>query len=157
MRGFDMAEAGHPAWVIYPEHAAGSVTSKPVHGGKAHRVQFLLSFGVTDAAPTTVKVHCSALSDLAAKTAVAFGVYKEEVGDTDVLGARVEAVAADGFVPPGTDKVSYVIDVDPASLTDGKPWISVEIDSASSQAFFIACAAVMNLRQQSAEAPTVLA
>jgi hypothetical protein len=145
VRGTYIAQEQHVVNLIPPVSAAGGVTSGVVNLKNFEHATIILQFGVTSAAPKDVLVLASDNGSPEATAAIAFNLHKCETAynaaNGDVLGAKVAATTA-GFIPPATDNIFYVIEVDAASLPSGKPYVKLQIEDNSPAASSILASAV---------------
>lgn len=153
--GFYSAQAGHWVPLIGPIDETGGKTSAAFSMAKYAHASIGIFIGVSAAAPGAVILN--ACSDAAGDgaTAIPFNVFKCEVANSDVLGAKVVCTAA-GFTPPATDNIFYIIEIDAQALPQGLPYLQlVEADTTNS-VIDCAFALLSGARQASDQSATVL-
>lgn len=156
MRGITLAEHGHFVNLIPPVDATGGTNGDIFSMAKWSHASIVVLVGASAAAFASIKL--SACDDAAGNNpeAIDFAVYKEETAAGDLLGARVEAVAATGVVPDAADNIMYVIELDAAALPDAKPWVRLEIANSTNSVLLAAVAILTGGRYAGPESPTVL-
>lgn len=129
-RGCYQAQEHHFVNLIPPIDLNGGVTTGVVNLKDYEHATIVFQLGVS-ATPGKVSLLASDNGSPEATAAVGFNVHKCEtaynVADGDVLGARVAAVAADGFTPATTDNIFYVIELDANTLPAGKPYVRLVV------------------------------
>ena len=119
---FLVAEDGHVVNIIAPvDINGGAIVSDAWTMANHAHASIILTLGVTGAASTVTLEECS---DAAAggATAIAFSYYAETTAAGDTLSDRTAATTA-GFATSLNNGVIYVIEVEAAQLTAGKPWL----------------------------------
>ncbi len=155
MRGFVIAEAGHVVQAVPPKNIAGGVTTSPSWSmSKYGHASILLFLGVTGAAATVTVEACTNAAGAGAE-AIPFAVYKQETANGDVLGDRVEVLAA-GFSSSTEDNVFYAIEVDAAELPAGKSYLRLRISDPGTATFAAATVVLTGARYAGVSSPTVL-
>lgn len=130
MRGFNLVEQGHLVMMLQPtaySAATGTstLTSELFTMQDYARAQILIHLG-TVADSLTVTLLESTSSSAGDGTAIAFNFYPETDSGGDAFGART-AGSASGYVLGGTANTMYVIDVADGEMTDGSPWLGIQI------------------------------
>lgn len=126
MKGLVLSEVGHFVNVIPPIDITGGVAGDRFTMKNHHHATIVVAIGVSAAAFTKIIVkECDAASGGTAN-AIAYTLRGEETAAGDTLGAA-EAVAAAGKTPSANDNIFYVIEIDASELTEGFPWIEVEL------------------------------
>ena len=70
-----------------------------------------------------------------------------------MLGART-AVAAAGLTPSANDGIFYVIELDASELSDGKPYVQVELTNGTNSVIAAVVAILSGARYAEAQSPT---
>lgn len=110
-------------------------------------IQLAVLFGVITGDSTVITVEECDDTTPANSTAIAFSYRKGSAVGTDSMGARTAATSAGVTFTAGDDGKMLLIDVDPAALTDGYPYVRVVIDpGASMTAQVIAVLALLTPR-----------
>lgn len=140
------------------DYGSAGIQSDSVHLGKMHSVSVLITFGVITG-NSTLLVYASAARDLET-TAVAFnyrlGAAAYKAALADQLGDAI-AVASTGLVLVAAtfNHRQVVIEIDSDSFTDGKPWLTINIDNTAT-AMNVAAFAIGNPRYPGHLIPSVL-
>lgn len=151
MRGTVLAQQMHIANVIDPVDFTGGKTGRWLALKAYEHVTFILSIGVSAAAPTAVLVQAATSAAGAGAVAIPFNVYKSETAGVDLLGARTPVTAA-GFAPSANDGIFYVIELDAAEVLSaagvppaGEPFAYVTVQVTNGANSVIAsCVAVLS-------------
>lgn len=140
------------------DYGSAGIQSDAVHMGKVKSLSVLLTFG-TLTGNSTLICYASAARDLTT-TAIAFGyrlgaaAYKASLADQfgDVI-----AVTASGLVLVAATFAhkQVVIEFDSDSFTDGKPWLTVNIDNTAT-AMNVAAFAIGDPRYAGHLIPSIL-
>lgn len=155
MKGTHIAEGGHVVNILAPVDINGGKNSD-VFSMKDHaHVDILIQNGVNAAASTVTVEECDDFVPTA-PVAIAFHVYKEETAAGDTLGART-AVAATGFAMGTNNGIMYVIGIDAAELSAGKPNLRVVFSDPSGSVIASAAAILSGARYGSDQSATEIA
>lgn len=139
----NLGQYTHIVPVLAPIDTAASTVNTDVVGFKEYEeIEFLISFGVI----TGDAVVCSLVESTnttASGTDVA-GLYRlsSAVG-TDSMGAVTTLTTSGVSVTASDDGKTVLITVDPATLTDGYPYVFVEIDPGSSMSVCLVSAVAL--------------
>lgn len=115
------------------DYGSAGVDSDGVNLGKLHSLSCFLVFGAITG-NSILKVYCGATA--AKTTAIAFG-YRLGAADFKVALADqfgdVIAVATTGLTLTATtfDHRQIAVEIDADTLPEGKPWVTLEIDSTA--------------------------
>jgi hypothetical protein len=142
--------------LLPPVDATGGKHSVAFNFSKYSHASLIVGFGVTAAAVTDFILEACTAQDGTGATAIAFTVAKCETAGGDVLGAQT-AVTTSGVVPPATDNIFYVIDIDSASMPAGSDYLRVSIANGSNSALAAIFAILSGARYAGDQSPTVLA
>jgi len=108
------------------------INSGYIHMADNLWVTFLLSYGISSCVTTDINVWQSSAATTVSRTAVPF-YYRKQLAGTDAMGT-VTAVSGQGTTTASisleqtsaeVEGYMYIIDVDPADMTDGKEFISL--------------------------------
>ena len=155
-KGFYIAEESHIVNIIAPVDINGGVVNSDVFSMRdAAKVSIVLTLGVTGAASTVTVEECDDFVPTNT-TAIAFSVYKEETAAGDTLGVKV-AVAAAGFATSTNDGIIYVIEIDAAELTDGRPNLRIVMSDPSAATLASAVAILSGSRYAKEQSRTAIA
>ena len=122
---------------VIPVFAPLDITSTDVNtdvvdAGEATRLQFIVSFGVITGDTCTVPLYECDNTTPSNSTAIAFNYRLSATVGTDLMGA-ITAVASTGYVAPATvDGMAVLVDVDPAMLSEGFPYVKVGLVTGGS-------------------------
>lgn len=156
MQGINLAESGHIVNILPPKDITGGAVCDRFHLKKHGKASIIIQVGVSAAAFTKILVkECDAASGGTA-TAIAYSLYAEESAAGDVLEAR-EAIAAAGRTPDAADSIFYVIDLDGRDLTDGFPFVEVELTNGTNSVLASAVAVLTGSRYAGTAQESVLA
>jgi hypothetical protein len=134
-------ESVHVVGGIAPLDITTTTTySDVVNAGKAHWIQFLLSFGaITDDTVVVTVEECTSAA-AAGNTAAAFSYRLSSAVGTDSLGAVTAATASGVTITASDDNKVLIVDVDPATLTNGYPYVRLAVDpGGSASACVVSC------------------
>lgn len=148
MRGFNIVEVGHVVQILKPQAVAtsvGTVTSEFFNMENWGRANIILEIGERISGSLVLLVRDSTSATVGDSTARAFSLYPESATPaSDVPGART-AVAATGHTLVGTvDNVFAVIDINAQDLTDGSPWVGIQLTGFGSVADVLAAYAILS-------------
>lgn len=149
MSKFFAGQLIHPVPLLAPVDIAGSATSTDIVGVKEYlEVEFLVEFGVITGDVVVVTVQECDDTTPSNSTAIPFKYRKTSAVGTDLTGALTAATAAGGATMSATDDgKSFLIDVDPAALTDGFPYLKAVITpGGSASVCLVAAQAVLRPR-----------
>lgn len=157
MKGIVLAEQGHIVNALPPIDINGGAVADRFKMANHGHATIIVAVGVSAAAFTKILVkECDAASGGTA-TAIGFKLRSEETANGDTLGA-VEDVAAAGKTPSANDNIFYVIELDASELSDGYPWVEVELTNASGNSVIASVVAILTgSRYQEAENATAIA
>lgn len=125
-KGTHIAQETHVVNIIAPIDINGAGASSDVFSLKDYaHASIVLTLGVTGAASTVTLEECDDTTPSNA-TAIAFTYYAEATAGGDTLAAAAAATTA-GFATATTDGIIYVIEVDASQLTDGYPYLQLEL------------------------------
>ena len=126
-QGFSIGEGqGHYINALAPiDINVGAQTSDAWTMAKHTHASILLSCGVVGAATTLTLEECTA-ADGSGATAIGFSYYAELTAGGDTTSART-TVGASGFATGTANGVYYTIELDASELSDGYPWLRVQL------------------------------
>jgi hypothetical protein len=133
MTGF-FSERAHVIPVLAPiDIIATDVTTDVVDAGEMTRGFFVVNFGVVTGDTCTIFLYeCDDIVPTNS-TAIAFNYRLSSAVGTDVMGAITAATAAAGYVAPATvDGKCVVVEVDPAALSAGYPYVKLGLVTGAS-------------------------
>jgi hypothetical protein len=140
------------------DYGSAGIDFDSVHMGRLHSLAVAISFGAITG-NSILKVYCGA-TEGAKTTAIAFkyrfggGDYK--AASADILGDATDVASTGLTLTAATfDHRLVVVEVDADNLSDGKPWLTVEID-ATATVMLAGGMAVGVPRHQSHTSPTVI-
>ena len=144
-------------YVLKPaDHQAG-VVGDSIHGGKVHRIAFLIQFG-----SLTGDAVLSIYSGATAATKTTQETFRYRLADA-VQGSDTADTFADWSTSSALTLTAatyqnrmLVVEIDMDELTAGQPWVTLDLD-ASASALNAAVAAVADPRYQAHDVPTVIA
>jgi len=158
MKGFYTAQQGHVASVIAPVDFTGGKTGRYMSLKDYEHITFILSIGVSAAAPTKILVNAAQDKNGSNATAIAFNLFAAETTTVDQLGAR-QAVAAAGFTPSAVDDIFYVIELDAddvlAAVGEGFPYVTVQVTNGVNSVIASCVAILSGARYAGDQSPTV--
>lgn len=128
-------EQVHAVLLTAPVNTASTATannSDVINAGKCQSVQFLVPFGAITGDSTVVTVQECDDTTPSNSTAIAFSYRLGSAVGTDSSGTRTAATSSGVTVTDSDDNKLLIIDVDPASLTDGYPYLRVVVDPGAS-------------------------
>jgi len=156
MARINIAEQGHPIPIIYPQGSAGATIDSDVFSMKdAQHVTILLEVGVQAGAFDVDLVACDNFTP-STTSAIGFKCYKEETGDGDTLGSKVD-VASTGFSTAATSNIFYVIEVDEEELPEGYPNLQLKLSALDNTTYVAAWAILSGLAYQGDQTRTQIA
>lgn len=153
MKGFVLAEQGHLVQALAPVDITGGKTGQAFSMKKYQHASIVVAVGVSAAAFTKILVNQCDDKDGTNPVAIAFNVYKAETASGDVLGART-AVAATGLTPSANDGIFYVIELDANELSDGKPYVQVELTNGTNSVIAAVLVVLSGARYAETQSPT---
>ena len=156
MKGLNLAEQGHVVNILPPQDISGGVTADVFKLENYSHATIILTVGASAAAFTKILVNEATAFDGSDATAIPFALYSEEADAGDTLGAR-EAVAAAGKTPSANDNITYVIEVDAAELSEGSPFIQLELTNGANSVIAAAVAILSGSRYAGDQSPTAIA
>jgi len=116
----------HVVPLLAPVDIAGVATSSDIIGMKEYlSIQFLVEFGVITGDVVTLTVLECDDTSASSSTAIAYKYRKTSAVGTDLTGALTDIAATGLAVAADDDGKAILIDVDPAALTDGYPYLMV--------------------------------
>lgn len=155
MTGF-YSERVHVIPVLAPiDIIATDVNTDIVDAGEITRGFFVINFGVITGDTCTLKVYECDNNTPSNATSIAFNYRLSSAVGTDVMGAITAATAAAGYVAPASvDGMCVVIDIDPAMLSQGYPYVKVALVTGGSMS---ACLVSANFVAEPRNAQSVTA
>jgi hypothetical protein len=155
MKGFVLAEEGHIVQVITPKNITGGASGAVFSMERYQHASIIILLGVQAAQATKILLNqCTDASGDGA-TAIPFALYTQESANADVLSARTQQTAA-GYTPTATGGTFYVIELDANELSDGYPYVQLEITNGANADYASAVAVLSGARYAEAQSPTVL-
>jgi len=107
-------------------------TTDEVDAGETQWLQFLVFFGtITDDTVVVTVEKCTSTAGAGA-TAIGFHYRYSAAAGTDAMGAITVATDAGVTVPANADDKILVIDINPADVASGGPYVRVVADPGSS-------------------------
>jgi hypothetical protein len=143
MKGFYLAQEGHPVLALPPQDVNGGVSANRFKMNHHGHASIIVAIGASAAAATKILVHEADAESDGNKNAIGFDYFAETTANGDTLGAK-QAVSAAGVTPTANDNVFYVIEIDASALSDGFDWIEVEITNASGNSVLASVVAVLS-------------
>lgn len=139
----NLGQYTHIVPVLAPIDTAASTVNTDVVGLKEYEeIEFVVSFGVI----TGDSVVCSLVesTNTTASGSDVAGKYRltSAVG-ADLTGAVTTLTTSGVTVAAGDDGKAVIISVDPATLTDGYPYVFVEVDPGSSMSICLVSAVAL--------------
>jgi hypothetical protein len=138
----------HVVGLTSPVDTASTTVNSDVVGVKEyHAIEFLVYFGTITG--DTVAVTVEECDDIVPTntTAIAFKYRKGSATGTDSMGAVTDATTSGVTIAATDDDKLLLIDVDPAALSAGRPYLRVVADpGASASAVEIAILAILKPR-----------
>ena len=145
MARFYIPQDGHVVNLIPPIDINGAGASSDVfHVKNYSHVDIIIQLGVTGAASTVTLEECDDTTPTN-DTPIAFTYYAETTAAGDTLGAATAATTS-GFATSTNDNVMYVISLDTADLTDGYPYLQLEMSDPSAATVVSAVAVLSGAR-----------
>jgi hypothetical protein len=155
---FYLAQEGHVVNALPPVDVDGGWTSDYFNMKNYSHASIILQFGVTEGAVSAIKLKAASDAGGTGAETVAFSYFAETAAAGDTLGAKTAAAADTGIVPPATDNIMYVIEIDAAELPDDKPWLAFEVTNGSGNTVLMSGVAVLSGgRYKSDQSATVIA
>lgn len=152
----NLAEQLHFVLALAPKDINGAAQNSDVFSLENYRhATIIVGLGVTGAASTVTVEECDDFVPTNT-TAIAFDVYKEETAGGDTLGARV-ATAAAGFATATADGIFYVIEIDSAQLSSGRPNLRVALSDPGVSTFAFVLAILSDPRYAADQSATAIA
>lgn len=155
MKGFNIAERGHVVLATAPVDLNGGVVNSDVFSlGKYAHADIIVGLGVTGAATTITVEECDNFTP-SNTTAIAFEYYEELTAAGDTLSTASATTA--GITGSTNDGVIYVISIDAAQLTDGRPNLRVVFSDPAAATLATVVAILSGARYQQEATPTAIA
>lgn len=156
MKGFVIAEQGHVVNILAPVDITGGKTAQAFSMKEHGHATILVQIGVSAAAFTKILVNQCTDASGSGAVAIPFAIYKQEAAgaSNDVLTNRT-AVTSAGYTPAATDGIFYVIEIDASELSDGFPYIQLQLTNGSNSV--IASAVAILTGSRFAESPSATA
>ena len=155
-KGFWLANDGHFVQAVAPIDINGAATNSDVWSmGKYAHASIVIMLGVTGGATTVTLEECDNFTP-SNTTAIAFSYYIEATAGGDTLGVKTAATAT-GFAASTNDGVFYVIEIDAAALTDGRPNLRVVLSDPSSATLAAVAVFLSGSRYGQEQSPTAIA
>jgi hypothetical protein len=141
-------ESIHVVHGISPVDTTSSAVSSDVISAKgAQWVRFIVLFGTITGDDAVVTVRECSDAAASATTAIAFSYRKGAALGTHTMGAITAASTSGATMAAADDDKLLCIDIDPADLTDGYPYLRVTVTPGGSMsACEVACIALLDLR-----------
>jgi hypothetical protein len=156
MKGFVLAEAGHVVQILPPQNISGGKTGQAFSMKTYQHASILVMIGAQAAAFTKILVNQCTDAAGSNAAAIPFALYAQETADADVLGARQQITAA-GKTPSGNADIFYVIELDGSELSDGFPYVQVELTNGANADYGTIVAVLSGARFAEAQSPTAIA
>jgi hypothetical protein len=155
---FYLAQEGHVVNALPPVDVDGGWSSDFFNLKKYSHASIVLQFGVTEGAVTSIKLKAATDAAGTSPEFIGFNYFAEETALGDTLGAKTAAASGTGIVPPATDNIMYVIEVDAADLPDDKPWLAFEVANGSGNTVLMSGVAILSgARYASDQSATAIA
>ena len=153
-QGMNIAEAGHVVNILPPvDIGAGATVCVPVNMENYGHCTIIIQQGVVDAA------HQVTVEEIATQAgvgvAIAFTYYAEDTALGDILSART-AAGVGGFALTVNNNTMYVLEIDAAELSDGFPYIELNLAAGGANSLVSAIAILSGSRYAQAESPTAI-
>jgi hypothetical protein len=159
MRGTNLAQQMHIASVVDPVDFTGGKTGRWLALKQYEHITFILSIGVSAAAPTAILVKVASDATGTGATAIPFDLFTAETAGVDVLSARLPQTAAGYTTISANDGIFYVIEVDAAAVIatvgEGKPYITVNVTNGANSVIASCVAILSGARYGGDQSPTV--
>jgi len=153
---FDLPAETHIVNALPPlDIDAAAQTTDWLNLKNASAVYFIVSLGVTGAASTLTVEEATDASGTS-NTAIAFKYRAEDTAAGDTLDAGYTAATSSGFAMSTNDGVFYVIRVDAAALSDGSPYVAVQLTDPGAATFGQVTAILVNPRYAQDVTPTAI-
>ncbi len=131
--GIQFGQEVHIIPVMSPlDIIATDVNSTPIKVSNALRVSFLMSFGVVDGDSQTIFIRESSAADTVSAEKIPFTYRLSGATGSDTWGAVTTADSGGLIISASDDEKLLLIDVDPATLTEGDNYLAVFIVTESS-------------------------
>jgi len=132
-----------------------TAVSDVIDAGECTHVQFLIYFGATDVAGVFNVYECDDNVPTTPVATAEFTYRWSAATGTDLMGAVTAGTLA--TATPGTeDGMILVIDIDPANLTQGFPYVCVDWNPTAGANNLIAMLALVTPRYSQAVVPSVV-
>lgn len=151
----NLAERMHVVQALAPVDINGGKNSDVWSMKNYRHATIIVLLGVTGGA-STITVEEADDFVPTTTTAIPFNVYKEETAGGDTLGARV-ATALAGFATSLNDGVFYVIEIDSAELSSGKPNLRVVLSDPAVATFGAVVVILSDARYESDQSESAIA
>lgn len=155
MKGITIAEELHVVNALAPVDINGGKSTDVWSMENYSHATIIIQLGVTGAASTVTVEECDDFTPTS-NTAIAFAHYDEETAGGDTLGAR-EAATASGFSTSTNDGIFYLIEIDAAELSDGRPNLRVVLSDPGASTFGSVCVILSGSRYAEEESATAIA
>lgn len=156
MKGLYLSQVGHIVNALPPQDINGGVSADRFHLKNNSHASIIVAVGASAAAFTKIVVKEADAAAAGNTSAIAFDYHAEETSAGDTLSVKQSAEAA-GVTPSANDNIFYVIELDAAELSDGFPWVEVELTNASGNSVLASVVAVLSGGDQGDETPTAIA
>jgi hypothetical protein len=155
MRRINIAEEGHVVNILPPQDINGGAVTSDYFALKNYaHATIILTLGVTGAA-STVTLEESDDNAGSSTTAIGFNYYKEETDSGDTLSTKQTATTS-GFATSTNDNITYLIEVDGAELSDGKPYLVLKMTDPEASTLVSAVAVLSGSRYGRDESLTAI-
>ncbi|HLW51309.1 MAG TPA: hypothetical protein VKW06_00575 [Candidatus Angelobacter sp.] len=116
MKGIYTAQQEHVASVIAPVDFTGGKTGRWLSLAKHEHITFILSIGVSAAAPTALLVKGAQDSSGTNAAAIAFDLFTAETATVDLLSTKQRMTTSGYTTISANDDIFYVIEVDASDV-----------------------------------------
>lgn len=161
MRGITLAQQCHIANVIDPVDFTGGKTGRWLALKNYEHITFILSIGVSAAAPTAILVKAATDASGTSAVAIPFSLYASETAGVDKLGAR-QSLAATGYTTiSANDGIFYVIELDAAevfaaaSAGESFAYVTVNVTNGANSVIASCVAVLSGARYGGDQSPSV--
>ena len=157
--GFNVVQEGHAVNVLPPQDLSGGPVTGDRFSMKNHsHVSIVLTLGANAAgAGVGVTVKECTLASGGTATARTFKYAAETTAAGDTLGALTDATTAGFDLHASNANLTYVIELDAEDLSEGYPWIELNIEDAASTTLGSAVAILSGGRYQVDQGATAIA
>jgi hypothetical protein len=156
MKGINIAEQCHVVNVLPPIDAASTARTGDWFNLKNYaHCTLIVTLGASEGG-IALTVDEATNSSGSSNAAITFDYWAETTAAGDTLAAKVTATAG-GFVIGSANSQTFVIEIDASKLTDGKPYMSLQLDNGGTAGCLYSCVAVLSgSRFAQAQTPTAI-